>query len=146
RIEKDRPGSPCYKKFLSSNTEFTEKPICTASRQYQHLKIKQLKASDLTPEATKEEIRKVTEKDCLCEGLGAPALLQNNLSPGSALKAVSIGPGPNLAFLSGTFTLSEMIDHIYGRANILNPLIRPHVFLNELTIYLDYLKKDLEGS
>lgn len=146
RIEKDRPGSPCYKKFLSSNTEFTEKPICTASRQYQHLKIKQLKESDLTPEAAKEEIRKVTEKDCLCEGLGAPALLKNNLSPAHNLKAVSICPGPNLAFFSGTFSLSEMIDHIYGRVNILNQLNRPHVFINELKIYLDYLKKDLEGS
>src|ERR1041385_809056 len=43
RIEKGRPGSPCYKKFLAFNTEFTEKPICTASRQYQDLKIQQLK-------------------------------------------------------------------------------------------------------
>ncbi|HQV01222.1 MAG TPA: hypothetical protein PLO59_08685, partial [Bacteroidia bacterium] len=38
RIQKGRPGSPCYKKFLVTNTEFTERPICTASRQYQHLK------------------------------------------------------------------------------------------------------------
>lgn len=40
RIVKNRPGSPCYKKLLSSNTEFTEKIICTSSRQYQNLKIK----------------------------------------------------------------------------------------------------------
>ena len=146
RIGKDRPGSPCYKKFLSSNTEFTEKPICTASRQYQHLKIKQLKDSDFSPEVKEEEIRKVTEKDCLCEGLGAPALLKNNLSPAHNLKAVSICPGPNLAFFSGTFTLPQMIDHIYGRANILNQLNRPHVFINELKIYLDYFKKDLEEN
>ncbi len=146
RIEKNRPGSPCYKKFLSSNTEFTEKPICTASRQYQHLKIKQLKESDLAPEAKEEQIKKVTEKDCLCEGLGAPALLKNKLSPAHNLKAVSLCPGPNLAYFSGTFSLKEMIDHIYGRAHILNQLNRPHVFVNELKIYLDYFKKDLENS
>ena len=42
RIAAGRPGSPCKKKYLVSNTEFTSEPICTASRQYQHLKIKQL--------------------------------------------------------------------------------------------------------
>lgn len=146
RIEKNRPGSPCYKKFLSSNIEFTEKPICTASRQYQHLKIKQLSESDLTPEAKQKEIEKVEEKDCLCEGLGAPALLKNKLSPAHNLKAVSLCPGPNLAYFSGIFSLKEMVDHIYGRANILNQLNRPHVFVNELKIYLDYFKKDLEEN
>src|SRR3990170_4717630 len=39
RIAKGRPGSPCHKKFLAFNTEFTAEPICTASRQYQHLKL-----------------------------------------------------------------------------------------------------------
>ncbi|MHB8209157.1 hypothetical protein [Mucilaginibacter sp.] len=32
RIAKGRPGSPCTKKYLCTNTEFTEEPICTASR------------------------------------------------------------------------------------------------------------------
>lgn len=41
-IAKGRPGSSCPKKYVSLNTEFTEKSICTASRQYQHLKIKEL--------------------------------------------------------------------------------------------------------
>src|SRR5699024_8225664 len=58
RVEKNRPGSPCYKQFLSSNTEFTEKPICTASRQYQHLKIKQLTERNISHEVKEEEIRK----------------------------------------------------------------------------------------
>src|SRR5690606_2418775 len=137
RIEKNRPGSPCYKKYLSSNTEFTEQPICTASRQYQHLKIKQLLGSGLAPDVQREEIRKIEEKDCLCEGLGASALLKNKLSPAHNLKAISLCPGPNLAYFSGTFSLREMVDHIYGRANLLNQLKRPHVFINELQIYLD---------
>ncbi len=38
--EKGRPGSSCPKKFLTFNTEFTDKVICTASRQYQVIKIK----------------------------------------------------------------------------------------------------------
>ena len=38
-IRKERPGSSCPKKFVALNKEFTEKGICTASRQYQNLKI-----------------------------------------------------------------------------------------------------------
>ncbi len=39
RIAKGRPGSPCKKKYLVSNTKFTDEPICLASREYQHLKL-----------------------------------------------------------------------------------------------------------
>ena len=42
RIAAGKPGSPCTKEYLVSNTEFTERPICTASRQYQRLKINEL--------------------------------------------------------------------------------------------------------
>ena len=51
RISKNRPGSPCYKKFLAFDTEFTEVPICTASREYQNLKIRQVKAGQTSPAA-----------------------------------------------------------------------------------------------
>ena len=34
-----------------------------------------------------------------------------------------------------------MVDHIYGRKNLLNSLRRPHMFVNELNLYIDYLKK-----
>jgi hypothetical protein len=50
RLEKNRPGSPCTKKYLCTNTEFTEQPICTASREYQNLKIKQIQALALPQE------------------------------------------------------------------------------------------------
>ena len=48
RIAKGRPGSPCTLEYLATNTEFTEKPICTASRKYQHLKLKQLEEQGLS--------------------------------------------------------------------------------------------------
>jgi hypothetical protein len=38
-IAEGNPGNPCRKKHLSFNTEYTEKPICVSSRQYQYLKI-----------------------------------------------------------------------------------------------------------
>lgn len=142
RIKKNRPGSPCYKKLLVSNTEFTEMPICTASREYQHLKLKQLDAMELPKEAYEIAYNKITEKDCLCEGLGASTLQKNGLPPNHKLTAVSICPGPNLAYFSGVFSLKEMVDHIYGRMHLLNALHRPNLFVNELNLYIShYIKR-----
>lgn len=146
RISKNRPGSPCYKKFLSSNKEFTDKPICTASREYQNLKILQLKDTIEDPKQLEHEIAKVVEKDCLCEGLGASALLKNKTKLSHNLSAVTICPGPNLAYFSDVFSLKQMVDHIYGRLNILNNLNRPYIFINELQLYVDYLKKEIEDQ
>lgn len=143
RIVKNRPGSPCYKKFLSSNVEFTDKPICTASREYQNLKIKQLKDTITDETLLDKEIEKIIEKDCLCEGLSASALIKNHAKLSHKLSAVTICPGPNLAYFSGVFSLKQMIDHIYGRINILNSLNRPNIFINELQLYIDYLKKEM---
>jgi hypothetical protein len=140
RIAKGRPGSPCYKKFLSFNSEFTSRPICTASREYQHLKLKQLQEQQLPYGAYRDGFELVTQKDCLCEGLGAAVLVKHGIEPPHKLSAVSICPGPNLAFFSKVCSLREMIDHIYGRANVLNALRRPHMFINELSLYVEYLK------
>lgn len=144
RIAKNRPGSPCYKKFLATDTEFTTTPICTASRQYQNLKIGQLRESGLVGDELEKAIASVTVKDCLCEGLSAAVLIKDDIHISHNLSAVTICPGPNLAFFSGTFTLQEMAGHIYGRGNILNEVSRPHMFVNELKLYVDYLKKQAE--
>jgi len=146
RVDKGRPGSPCYKKFLSLNTEFTSLPICTASREYENLKIKQLKEKNLPAEVYEKEYQVIIEKDCLCEGLGAPALIKNGLRLDHNLSAVTICPGPNLAYFSNTFSLKQMVDHIYGRINILNSLKRPNMFVNELSLYVDYLKNEVRDN
>ncbi len=143
RIEKGRPGSPCVKKFLSSNTEFTEQPICTASREYQNLKLKQLENENLSVEEYQTKFNEITEKLCLCEGLAAPALLKNDIMKPKESKAVAICPGPNLAYFSGKFSLDEMVSHIYGKLNLLNDPDRPNLFVNELNLYVEYLKKDI---
>lgn len=142
RIEKKRPGSPCYKKFLAFNTEFTEEPICLASRQYQDLKIRQLNSLGLPSEELKEEIDLVMEKDCLCEGLAVSPIIKNHILKPKQLKAVAICPGPNLAYFSGIFSLREMVDHIYGRCNLLNRELRANMFVNELRMYCEHLKKE----
>jgi len=143
RIAKGRPGSPCVKKFLSTNTEFTEQPICTASREFQNLKIKQLEAEGLEPDVFQSKFDEITEKICLCEGLAAPAYLKNDILKPKESSAVAICPGPNIAYFSGKFSLDEMVSHIYGKLNLLNDNDRPNLFVNELNLYVEYLKKDI---
>ncbi|MFT3884665.1 MAG: hypothetical protein QM724_04320 [Flavobacteriales bacterium] len=144
RIDKNRPGSPCYKKFLSSNTEFTGQPICTASRQYQKLKVAQLEAAGLDDATLQREVAAVTEKDCLCEGLGASALLKAGLHPAHKLEAVAICPGPNTAYFNKVVSLRTMVDHIHGRTDLLRGVDRPHMFIKELSLYMDHLRSELE--
>jgi hypothetical protein len=143
RIAKGRPGSPCNKKFLVNNTEFTEQPICTASREYQNLKIQQLQSSGLTAKAYQQQVDAVTEKFCLCEGLCASVYIKNGMLKPRENRAVAICPGPNLAYFSGAYSLDEMVSHIYDRINLLHGIERPNMFINELNLYIDYLKKDI---
>jgi hypothetical protein len=146
RIAKGRPGSPCVKKFLVSNTEFTDEAICTASREYQNLKIKQLDEAQVSAEEYRKKFDQITEKLCLCEGLCTSAYIKNDMLKPRENKAVAICPGPNTAYFSGIYSLDEMVKHIYGKINLLKNVNRPHVFINELKLYIDYLKKDIETS
>lgn len=145
RIDKGRPGSPCRKKYLVSNTEFTEQPICTASREYQNLKIKQLKALPLSAEDYQSEFEKVTQKLCLCEGLVTSVYIKNDILERKENTAVAICPGPNIAYFSKVMSLDEMVKHIYGKINLLQGVSRSSLFINELNLYVEYLKKDIQS-
>ncbi|MFD0764350.1 hypothetical protein ACFQZI_05770 [Mucilaginibacter lutimaris] len=146
RIHNNRPGSPCTKKFLCSNTEFTAQPICTASREYQNLKIKQLEELHLPETEHKALFDTITEKICLCEGLCSSAYIKYNIAKPKENTAVAICPGPNLAYFKKTFSLDEMVGHIYGKLDILKNAARPHMFIKELELYMNYLQKDIQHS
>ena len=145
KIMRGRPGSACPKSYLVSNTEFTEQPICTASRQYQKLKIDELNTFSLHETEYKKRFEAIVVKACICHDLGQPAIINNSITtkiPGFT----AVCPGPNLAYFSKIATLKEMADHIYGRINLLNDTPRPNMFIKELGMYLDYLKKDITKS
>jgi hypothetical protein len=146
RIKNNRPGSPCTKKFLCTNTEFSEKPICTASREYQNLKIKQLEGLNLPGPQRDKAFNTITEKICLCEGLCSSAYLKYNIAKPKENTAVAICPGPNLAYFKRTFSLDEMVGHIYGKLDLLKNINRPHVFIKELELYVNYLQKDIQQN
>ncbi|MCD4773737.1 MAG: hypothetical protein K8R41_10190 [Bacteroidales bacterium] len=145
-IKKGRPGSTCPKKHAALNTEFTDKGICTASRQYQRLKLKELEKENLSPEEYKKEYDKIVEKSCICVGLGTSALLVNDLDTKTEGKGVSVCPGPNMAYFTKTMSLKEISDHIYGRLNVITRTDRPNMFVKELKIYIDYLKNRIEET
>ncbi len=144
-IRKDRPGSPCPKKHVALNTELTEKGICTASRQYQNLRIIELDKQELSKEEHQISYDSIVEKSCICVGLGTSILLANNLDTKTEGKGVSICPGPNMAYFERIYSLKEMTDHIYGRTNILTRKDRPHMFVKELNIYIEYLQKKIKS-
>ena len=143
RIVKGKPGSPCPEKLLSFNTEFTKEPICTASRKYQNLKLKQLKTMELPEAEFKKQQSAVLEKECLCVGLSNSAALAHGVTFLEKYQAVNICPGPNIVNFSKVVSLKTMIDHIYGRTNLVNNPSRPHMFMAEMKLYLNYLKEQL---
>jgi hypothetical protein len=139
-VAEGRPGSICPKQLLVSNVEFTERPICTASKQYQKFKITDLEMENETKIEHESKFHKITEKACLCLGLAASALIKNKIVKEEEDHAVSVCPGPNIAYFSGKMSLKNMVDHIYGRINVITRNDRPNFFVKELSLYIDYLK------
>jgi len=145
-ISKGRPGSKCPKGYLAFNKEYSEQAYCAASRQFQRLKLKELKETCLTDESYELESKKVMDKSCICVGLGTSALLTNELDTKVEGTGVSICPGPNMAYFSKIMTLKEITDHIYGRTNVITRTDRPNMFIKELNIYIDYFKNLIEQT
>ncbi len=142
--DKGRPGSSCPKKFLTFNTEFTENVICTASRQYQNLKLQELDTKELPIEEHNQKRSKIIEKECLCIGLANSTRPLHGIDNKIKSEGVSVCPGPNLAYFSEVHSLKEMVDHIYGRINVMKRKDRPNLFIKELGLYYDYLKNRIE--
>lgn len=147
RIDANKAGSSCPKKLLAlGNKEYDSKGMCTASKKYQDIKLEELdsKKDSLSASDYKKSHDKITEKSCLCVGLANASYLENNIKIKGQDQGIVICPGPNLAYFDHEISLSDMVRHIYGNANVMHHKDRPHVFINELKLYVDYLKRDLE--
>jgi len=141
RISTDNPGVPCIKGFLKYNTEYTEKPACRASNMFMKKKLDEIATGDYT-EAQADALRETTyQKVCLCVDLAGPATLTYGIEPEAN---PCICAGPNGAYFDRTYTLEEMVGHIYGRISSLVHSERPHMFIKELAIYIEYLKEELD--
>jgi hypothetical protein len=140
KISQGEPGSTCLLGHLANNTEFTKNPICTASRVYQKLKLEALKAKRLPKEEYEALASKVTAKACICAELGHGVYINEEIGLKRS-NSPAVCPGPNIAYFNRPASLREMIDHIYGRTNIMPFKNRPHMFIKELKLNIDYLEK-----
>ncbi|MCF6168355.1 hypothetical protein [Lutibacter sp.] len=143
RIDNNKPGSSCPKKFLVSNLDYTDQAICTASKKYQAIKLKELNEDSEVSNYT-EKFNKITAKTCLCEGLSNAALIKNNIEHKGEKQGVAVCPGPNMAYFSKELSLKEMVNHIYGKVNVIATDNRPHMFIKELTMYIDYFSNKVD--
>ena len=146
KVLQNKAGSSCPKKFLALSKEFSPEGICTASRKYQTIKLNDLEVVKEEINANEYEKRKkrITEKSCLCVGLVNSSYLENEIPVKGEKQGVVVCPGPNLAYFDKEVTLADMVKHIYGNKNVMPVNDRPNIFVNELKLYVDYLKNEIE--
>ncbi|WBV57536.1 hypothetical protein PFY10_03640 [Chryseobacterium daecheongense] len=140
-------GSSCPKKLLALNKEYSSKGNCTASRKYQAIKLKELEKEKetLSEEEFNNRKKEITNKACLCVGLVNAAYMEQEIQIKGEDQGVVICPGPNLAYFDKEVSLTEMVQHIYGNGNILPDNKRPNMFINELKMYVEHLKKEIKA-
>lgn len=140
-IEEGQPGSPCPRKYLVSNTEFTSVPICLASQTYVKKKLRSLDQEPLPGNHLQRLREYVLGKSCLCRDLAGAFERITGINP-AATPAVCCGP--NIINFNKIASLEEMAGHIYGRLSLLSNPDRPHMFIKELGLYIDFLRKEID--
>ncbi|UFH36839.1 hypothetical protein [Flavobacterium acetivorans] len=145
RIQENKAGSSCPKKFLALSKEFGAQGICTASKKYQDVKLEELEANkeNMSAAIYQNAKNKITDKSCLCVGLANASYLENDIKIKGQAQGVVICPGPNMAYFDQEVSLSKMVQHIYGNASVLTTTNRPNMFVKELSMYIDYLKNEI---
>jgi len=142
RVKEGKPGSTCPKGYAVTNTEFTERPICIAARAYQKMKLKHLPTETHLPEILSKVKENILAKACICHDLAGNATKKLGIDP-KATSAVCCGP--SIVDFSKIASLEEMVGHIYGRISLLTSSERPHMFIRELGLYVDYLHKEIDN-
>ena len=141
-IREGKPGTPCPKHYAALDTEFTKVPICTASRSYQKRKLQRLEEEGHSLERLSMLQEKAQEKSCICHDLGGTATLKHGIDPDAT---PTICCGINITYFSRITSLEEIVSHIYGRLSLLTDSNRVHMFIEELQIYIEHLRKEIEN-
>ncbi|MEL1255127.1 hypothetical protein AAEO57_15160 [Flavobacterium sp. DGU38] len=146
RIQENKAGSSCPKKFLALSKEYDPHGICTASKKYQDIKLSALEAQkdSLSPDEFEKNKTKITEKSCLCVGLANASYLENDIKIKGQAQGVVICPGPNLAYFDQEVSLKDMIQHIYQGKSIIRTE-RPNLFIKELKMYVTYFRNEIQS-
>lgn len=142
RIAEGHPGSPCPKGYLRFESRFGKPPICSASRQFQRQALAAPPPPGEAPSLTELKHEILQHKSCICHDLGGGFLRRHGIAP-RATPAICCGP--NILYFKRITTLDELIGHIYGRVSDLCATERPHMLIQELRLYIAYLKDQIEG-
>jgi hypothetical protein len=98
-----------------------------------------LDQEEYTPEQRAMVKDDVLAKTCLCRDLAGGAELNSGINDEAA---TAVCTGPNIVNFSKVATLREMVDHIYGRISLLTNPDRPHMFIREIELYVDYVSNE----
>ncbi len=139
KIIEGKPGSSCPRRFLALGRGYDNQGVCTASRKFQKIKIKEAQSDNSIL------LDKVFEKTCLCMGLAASSIVKNKIEVKES-EYVSVCPGPNLAYFSKYMSLKEIANQIYGMSESIARIDRPHFFIKELDLYIKYFTDKIEDS
>lgn len=147
RIDQNKAGSSCPKKFLALSKEYDPHGICTASKKFQDHKLEELEniKETMSPKAFEKAKFAITEKSCLCVGLANASYLENDIKIKGQAQGVVICPGPNMAYFDQEVSLADMLGHIYGNKSVLSTNDRPNLFVKELKMYVDYFRNEIES-
>jgi hypothetical protein len=141
-IAEGKPGSVCPKGHGAIfDTEFTEIPECIAARRYVTQKIDSLGKADLPEEQRSWLMEDVLAKSCICHDLSGGATIKLGIDK-SATPCICCGPG--IVNFSRIASLEEMVGHIYGRLSLLANSDRPHMFIKEMSLNIEFLRSEIE--
>ena len=115
--------------------------MCTASKVFIKKKLDSIEAGDYNDEQKALLRAETLDKACICIDLAGAAKRKCGIDPEAA---PCLCPGPNMVNFDRTYSLEEMVSHIYGRISLLKNPERPHMFVRELMLYVDYLKDEIE--
>ncbi len=141
RMARGEPGSGCPKGYLKLCYEFEGEPLCKASHTYQKLKLQAIDTADMSEAAKAGSRASLLAKACICHDLAGGATLKHGIVRSAH---TAICPSLNIAHFKALATLEEMVGHIYGRISLIKDSDRPHMFIRELSLYVDHLRKELE--
>jgi hypothetical protein len=140
-IDEGHPGSPCPKGFLRFDSSLSDIPMCQAAAKFQQLRLKQIDEQDGTEEQKRFRRDDLLHKSCICHDLGGAVLRKYGITK-QADPAVCCGPG--ISYFKRLMSLDELVGHIYGRLSGICSSERPHMFIQELRLYVHPLRDQME--
>jgi hypothetical protein len=105
--------------------------------------LKQLSGSNIPAERLSAIRESVIAKSCICHGVGGCVTLKHGIDQDAR---PTVCCGPNIVNFSEVASLEEMIGHIYGRLSLLADPNRPHMFIRELSLYVDYFRREFQQA